>query len=434
MNGQLLRPGSGSDVYLDSGDLKLTFAAASGDVICIFKYFKAGSGTGSGGGSSGGGGGGGGIDLSSIEPDRTYFVSVSGSDTQGNGSILSPFATIDAAILAIGSSSNPSNPYAISVGPGSFGSTGSPLTVPGSVSIIGTSGTTINASTIALGDSQVSYARFNTTNITINSGSTAYANGVAFTSPGPSTTIGGSGGTFYVTNVEGDKAVTYSNATIIDRSSNYKSVSVQNSANYSSIASAYLSISVAGSTANVAASTISDGVTTSGNTTISNSQVGGNVSATGGAFTARGSTLAGAINGSGGANLSLSLDSYPQGGSSLSGGSSVSSSTLVPQSIVLNGTATSSNAAVVGSVYFPQARTLTSSSLAFIGGFGAADITSLTLVPSGGGSAVATWTRTGTLGNQSLTVGGSISAAGWYDLILTPGASGTAFAQGLYLT
>jgi hypothetical protein len=435
MNGQLLRPGSGSDVYLDSGALKLTFAAAPGDVLCIFKYFKAGSGSGSGGGSGGGGGGGGGeIDLSSIEPDRTYFVSVSGSDAQGNGSILSPFATIDAAILAIGGSSNPSNPYAISVGPGSFGSTGAPLTVPGGVSIIGTPGTTINASTITIGDSQVSYARFNTTNITINSGSTAYANGVTFTSPGPSATIGGAGGTFYVTNVEGDKAITYSNATIIDRSSNYKSVSIQNSANYSSVASAYLSISVAGSTANVAASTISGEVSTSGSTTITNSQVGGNISATGGTLAVRGSSLEGAVNGSGGANLSLSLDSYPQGGSSLSGGAAVTNSTIVPQNVVLNGTATDSNAIVVGSLYFPQPRTLTASSLAFIGGFSALDTTTLTLVPSGGGSAIATWSRVGVLGNQALTGGGSISAAGWYDLILTPGASGTAFAQGLYLT
>lgn len=101
-------------------------------------------------------------------------------------------------------------------------------------------------------------------------------------------------------------------------------------------------------------------------------------------------------------------------------------------SLALNGTATLSTAATVGSVYIPQAKTLTSSSLAFIGGSVISDTSVLTLVPAGGGPAAATWSRTGLLGNQGLTGGGSITT-GWYDIILTPGASGTAFARGLYL-
>jgi hypothetical protein len=120
-----------------------------------------------------------------------------------------------------------------------------------------------------------------------------------------------------------------------------------------------------------------------------------------------------------------------------SGAVTVAADANGPQSIVLDATATGGTATVIGTIYVPAARTLNVSpafSLAYIGGSLVGDTTVLTLNPAGGGSAVATWTRTGTLGSQTLTSGGTIAAAGWYDLTLQGTAgSGIAFARGLYL-
>lgn len=116
------------------------------------------------------------------------------------------------------------------------------------------------------------------------------------------------------------------------------------------------------------------------------------------------------------------------------GSVTVAANASAPQSIVLDATATGGTATIIGTIYVPAARTLTVSSLAYIGGSLVGDTTTLTLNPAGGGAAVATWTRTGTLGSQALTSGGTIAAAGWYDLTLQGTAgSGVAFARGLYL-
>ncbi len=112
-----------------------------------------------------------------------------------------------------------------------------------------------------------------------------------------------------------------------------------------------------------------------------------------------------------------------------------SAAIYVAQSIVLDATATAGAAATIGSIYFPAAVTLNAvSTLAFFGGSLVTDTSVLTIVPSGGGPAEVTFTRTGTIGSQTITAGGAILAAGWYDLILQGTAgSGVAFARGLYL-
>lgn len=116
------------------------------------------------------------------------------------------------------------------------------------------------------------------------------------------------------------------------------------------------------------------------------------------------------------------------------GSVTVAANASAPQSIVLDATATGGTATIIGTIYVPASRTLTASSLAYIGGSLVGDTTVLTLNPAGGGAAVATWQRTGTLASQPLTSGGTIAAAGWYDLTLQGTAgSGVAFARGLYL-
>lgn len=116
------------------------------------------------------------------------------------------------------------------------------------------------------------------------------------------------------------------------------------------------------------------------------------------------------------------------------GAVTVAANASAPQAIVLDGTATGGAATIIGTLYVPAARTLTAASVAYLGGSLVTDTATLTLVPAGGGSPVATWTHTGTLGNEALTSGGTIAAAGWYDLTLQETAgSGTAFARGLYL-
>ncbi len=119
---------------------------------------------------------------------------------------------------------------------------------------------------------------------------------------------------------------------------------------------------------------------------------------------------------------------------SSSGSISISANGNAPQSIVLNDTATGTTPKVMGSVYFASARTLSASSTAFMGGSLVGDVSCLQLAPESSGSAIATWQKTGTLGSQTLTSGGTVSAAGWYDLVLQcTSGSGVAFCKGLYL-
>jgi len=54
-----------------------------------------------------------------VSPGNNLYVSVNGSDTTGNGSILNPYATIAKALSTVVSPSS-SNRWAINVGPGSF--------------------------------------------------------------------------------------------------------------------------------------------------------------------------------------------------------------------------------------------------------------------------------------------------------------------------
>ena len=119
MNGQLLRAGSGMDVYLDGGSLKLTFDAVANDVICIFKYYKNAGEIG-----TGGGGGGTVMSVNAVSPlsssggtDPTISLnagSASGDVLTWNGSAWSGSAlpTIVGSVSASGplSSSGGTNP------------------------------------------------------------------------------------------------------------------------------------------------------------------------------------------------------------------------------------------------------------------------------------------------------------------------------------
>lgn len=72
-----------------------------------------------------------------IQPEMVY-VSLSGSDTTGNGTYLSPYRTLVKAVNVISSSRNYStaHPYVISLGAGTFTET-IPINLPQSVAVIG---------------------------------------------------------------------------------------------------------------------------------------------------------------------------------------------------------------------------------------------------------------------------------------------------------
>lgn len=368
----------------------------------------------------------------SLAPDRTYYVTEGGSDVTGNGSILAPFASINAAITAIGA---PAVPYTVAVGPGTFGSGATPISVPANVTIEGSTNTSIDASSLTLNNStSVLNATLNTSNVTVNSGSTAFVQNVTLIAPATTITNSSSTSTLYTTNVTAQGSVTYSGGNIIQQSNRYESALIVNNAtSYSAVANSSLSISIGNSTATISASTSGSLTSTNSSTTVASSSIPGNVTATGGSLTVGGSSIGGTVTGAGGAAIALSLDSYPQGGATIGGGSTLTNTTKVAQNVALDATATLSTPATIGTVYVPQPTTLTVASVAYIGGSVVSDVTSLELVPAGGGPAVATWTRTGLLGNQALASPAAIASAGWYDLVLTPGASGTAFARGLYL-
>jgi hypothetical protein len=365
-------------------------------------------------------------------PDRTYYVTEGGSDVTGNGSILAPFASINAAITAIGA---PSVPYTVAVGPGTFGGPAIPLTVPDNITIEGSTNTTIDASTVTLGDNVTILAtNLDASSVTINAGAVVVIQNSYFIAPGTTITNSSSTSTLYTTNVTAQGSVTYSGGNIIQQSNRYESALIVNNAtSYSAVANSSLSISIDNSTATISASTSGSLTSTNSTTTVASSSIPGNVSATGGSLTVGGSSIGGTVTGASGAAVALSLDSYPQGGATIGMGSTLTNTTTVAQNLALEATASLSTPATIGTVYVPQPSTLTVASVAYIGGSVVSDVTSLELVPAGGGPAVATWTRTGLLGNQALASPATIASAGWYDLVLTPGASGTAFARGLYL-
>lgn len=376
------------------------------------------------------------VGAASAVPDGTYYVTPGGSDLTGNGSILAPLASISFALTLAGAGE------VVSVGPGTY-TEAAPLAIPLNRSVVGTPETTIVAPAGVTLNDGTALENVSLTTPTITTvgtqpagpGATVNLTRVFVTS---ATTVNNSGtNTAFVTNNTTFGGATTinggpTNSVVYDYSKASSSTTINSTTNFSATASSFLSVSVNGSTARLQASQASSLTSTNSTTTLSGSGVTGNVTVSGGSLTAGGSTIGGNLNASAAATVNLSLDSQPQGGSTLAGGSTLGSLTVVPQNLTLDGTATLSTPATIGSVYFSQARTLTAGSLGFFGGSVISDTTSLTLVPSGGGPAAATWTRTGLLGSQVLTSGGAV-IAGWYDLVLTPGASGTAFARGLYL-
>lgn len=373
-------------------------------------------------------------------PDGTYYVTPGGSDITGNGSILAPFASI-AFALSVASGGE-----VVSVGPGTY-TEPAPINIPLNVSIVGTPETTIVApGGVSLDDGTT------LENVTLD---TPTIGTIGTQPPGPGATINltnvfvtsstattvnnnGTNTVFIAKNTTFGGPTTFNggptNSVVFDYSTVNNSTAINNTQNFSATASSFLQVSIAGSPAvNLQSSQASSLSATNSSTTLSNSRVTGNIVVNGGTLTATSSTIGGNLSASSGAAIALSLDSQPQGTTTLAGGSTETSLTVVPQITPIDGTASNSTASVVGTVYFSQPRTISPSSFVYIGGSVVTDISTLTLVPAGGGPAAATWSRTGTLGSQALTSGGTISVAGWYDIILTPGASGTAFARGLYL-
>jgi len=101
--------------------------------------------------------------------------------------------------------------------------------------------------------------------------------------------------------------------------------------------------------------------------------------------------------------------------------------------VALNGTA-NGVATNIGAIYIPASTTVTTKSLAYIGGFTASDNAVLKMIPINSVTVSASWAVTGTLKSVSLTNPTTLGQ-GWYDLILETGTtSQTAFGRGLYLT
>jgi hypothetical protein len=101
--------------------------------------------------------------------------------------------------------------------------------------------------------------------------------------------------------------------------------------------------------------------------------------------------------------------------------------------VALNGSApgVSTN---VGALYIPASTTVTTKSLAYIGGSTVSEVAVLKMVPINSITVSASWVVTGTLTSVSLSNPVTLGP-GWYDLTLETGTvSQTAFGRGLYLT
>lgn len=101
--------------------------------------------------------------------------------------------------------------------------------------------------------------------------------------------------------------------------------------------------------------------------------------------------------------------------------------------VALNGSApgVSTN---IGGIYIPASTTVTTKSLAYIGGSTVSEVAVLKLVPINSVTVSASWVVTGTLTSVSLSNPVTLGP-GWYDLTLETGTvSQTAFGRGLYLT
>jgi hypothetical protein len=125
--------------------------------------------------------------------------------------------------------------------------------------------------------------------------------------------------------------------------------------------------------------------------------------------------------------------SYVQNAVSASYATVAVSLTTTVFNVALNGSApgVSTN---IGGIYIPASTTVTTKSLAYIGGSTVSEVAVLKLVPINSVTVSASWVVTGTLTSVSLSNPVTLGP-GWYDLTLETGTvSQTAFGRGLYLT
>ena len=125
--------------------------------------------------------------------------------------------------------------------------------------------------------------------------------------------------------------------------------------------------------------------------------------------------------------------SYVQNAVSASYATVAVSLTISVFNVALNGSApgVSTN---IGGIYIPASTTVTTKSLAYIGGSTVSEVAVLKLVPINSVTVSASWVVTGTLTSVSLSSPVTLGP-GWYDLTLETGTvSQTAFGRGLYLT
>jgi hypothetical protein len=165
-----------------------------------------------------------------------------------------------------------------------------------------------------------------------------------------------------------------------------------------------------------------------------------------GKFTTNGLQVTGSINGSSTitatTGFSGSLTRLTDGTSYIIAGSGISVSSASNGAITiaasvfnvaLNGSApgVSTN---IGGIYIPASTTVTTKSLAYIGGSTVSEVAVLKMVPINSVTVSASWVVTGTLTSVSLSSPATLGP-GWYDLTLETGTvSQTAFGRGLYLT
>jgi len=101
--------------------------------------------------------------------------------------------------------------------------------------------------------------------------------------------------------------------------------------------------------------------------------------------------------------------------------------------VALNGSA-NGVATNIGALYIPASTTVTTKSLAYIGGSTVSEVAVLKMIPIKSVTVSASWVVTGTLTSVSLSSPATLGP-GWYDLTLETGTvSQTAFGRGLYLT
>ena len=174
----------------------------------------------------------------------------------------------------------------------------------------------------------------------------------------------------------------------------------------------------------------SDVVTVSGSLWVLNGlQVTGSIIAT----TGFSGSFLGNLNGTASYATNAATASYVQNAVSASYATVAVSLTTSVFNVALNGSApgVSTN---IGGIYIPALTTVTTKSLAYIGGSTVSEVAVLKMVPINSVIVSASWAVTGTLTSVSLSSPVTLGP-GWYDLTLEAGTvSQTAFGRGLYLT